>query len=273
MSSTRNDILALSDAPRWGRICSLWRSDAIRLAAIVPVVLSVVWAGWPYPITTFAVSALAVIGTQTVFAWARGRQMETGGLVTALAFALFLPAGTPVSHLVLGAVFGVLLGELIFGGRGFGFLNPAVVGLAFVHFSTPGAAAPLSEIGLIWAALGGAILLGAGLADWRVAAAASGFLGLAAIVGGAAKISLTGTSFFVVIFLLADPAAVPLARGARWLSGLLFVLLAVLMETGAAGPGPQALIFAALLSSVFGPLIDAGVLALRDVADKYRRRR
>lgn len=265
------EILGLSGAARGAIQFTRPQAEALRLLALAPLLLAVGWSGnWVASAFDALYAILAVIGSQALFAWARGRRIESGGLVIALIFTLLLPAGTPVLHLVLGAVFGAVLGEAIFGGRGHSFLNPAVVGLAFVHFSQPGADLPATEVSFAAAVLGAVVLLGAGLADWRATAAALTVLGLAALAAGAEGGPWSGTAMLVVVFLFADFASVPLTRPARWLAGLTLGVLALLLETGAGPPGPPALIFAALLAAVFAPLLDAAVLALYDAYDRYR---
>ncbi len=57
------------------------------------------------------------------------------GYVTAILFALILPIGTPHYVIVLGSIFGILVGKMLFGGFGQNVFNPALVGRAFVMMS------------------------------------------------------------------------------------------------------------------------------------------
>jgi len=52
----------------------------------------------------------------------------------ALLFSLSLPATLPLWQTALGCAVGVLIGKEIFGGFGYNFVNPVVVGLAFLYF-------------------------------------------------------------------------------------------------------------------------------------------
>jgi len=56
-------------------------------------------------------------------------------LVSALIYALILPNDMPVIYVVIGAVFGILIGKLIFGGLGANIFNPAGVARVFVILS------------------------------------------------------------------------------------------------------------------------------------------
>ena len=57
------------------------------------------------------------------------------GYVTAILFALILPIGTPHYVIVLGSIFAILVGKMLFGGFGQNIFNPALVGRVFVMMS------------------------------------------------------------------------------------------------------------------------------------------
>jgi Na+-transporting NADH:ubiquinone oxidoreductase subunit B len=254
---------------------SLLEADIARVLALLPVAAALAASGtWASVLNAFVHAVLAVMGAQMVFTRLRGRPMETGGLATAAAFALLLPAGTPVLHVVLGAVVGVVLGELIFGGRGWGFLNPAVVGLTFVYFSDPGAATPAQAVAPWAAGAGGALLLALGLAEWRISLAAFATLGaIAAVTGQAPEAFLwSGSVLFTVLFLAADPTGAPSSRGARWLFGALVAVLVPALAAGPGTPNPRVLVFALMLSAIFAPLLDSIVLALHGLRERRAQR-
>ena len=74
------------------------------------------------------------------FARARGRRADHLALsVTAVLFSLCLPATLPLWQAAVGCAIGVGVGREIFGGFGRNFVNPVVVGLAFLYFAYPGA--------------------------------------------------------------------------------------------------------------------------------------
>jgi Na+-transporting NADH:ubiquinone oxidoreductase subunit B len=52
-------------------------------------------------------------------------------------FALILPPTIPLWQVALGISFGVVIGKEVFGGTGKNFLNPALVGRAFLFFAYP----------------------------------------------------------------------------------------------------------------------------------------
>ena len=57
--------------------------------------------------------------------------------VTSMLYTLILPATTPLWQVAIGISFGVVIGKEVFGGTGKNFLNPALVGRAFLYFAYP----------------------------------------------------------------------------------------------------------------------------------------
>jgi len=74
---------------------------------------------------------------QNLFARVRNRPVSKGFLVIALLFALALPPSIPLWQAALGISFAIVVGREIFGGTGKNFLNPALVGLAFLYVTYP----------------------------------------------------------------------------------------------------------------------------------------
>ena len=56
----------------------------------------------------------------------------TAPLISALIYALILPAGCNWYVVLVGAIFGMLVGKMLFGGLGSNIFNPAAVGRIFV---------------------------------------------------------------------------------------------------------------------------------------------
>ncbi len=87
----------------------------------------------PIYITTLVVGGL----WEVLFATVRRHEVNEGFLVTSMLYALILPPSTPLWQVALGISFGVVIGKEIFGGTGKNFLNPALVGRAFLYFAYP----------------------------------------------------------------------------------------------------------------------------------------
>lgn len=112
---------------------------------------------------------------EVLFAAVRNHEVNEGFLVTSWLFALTLPASIPLWQVALGISFGVVIGKEVFGGTGKNFLNPALVGRAFLFFAYPG-----DISGNVWVA-------------------ADGFTGATALAlaaeGGAGAIAASGMSW------------------------------------------------------------------------------
>ncbi|MBQ6730882.1 MAG: RnfABCDGE type electron transport complex subunit D [Bacilli bacterium] len=51
--------------------------------------------------------------------------------ITAIIYTLIMPAGAPIYAVIIGALVGIVLGKLVFGGLGSNIFNPAAVGMLF----------------------------------------------------------------------------------------------------------------------------------------------
>ena len=74
---------------------------------------------------------------EVIFAVVRKHEVNEGFLVTSMLYTLIVPASTPLWQVALGIIFGVVIGKEVFGGTGKNFLNPALVGRAFLYFAYP----------------------------------------------------------------------------------------------------------------------------------------
>jgi len=74
---------------------------------------------------------------EVLFASVRNHEVNEGFFVTSFLYTLILPATTPLWQVALGISFGVVIGKEVFGGTGKNFLNPALVGRAFLYFAYP----------------------------------------------------------------------------------------------------------------------------------------
>jgi len=87
----------------------------------------------PVYMTTFIVGGI----WEVIFAAIRNHEVNEGFFVTSILFALIMPPTVPLWQVALGVSFGVVIGKEIFGGTGKNFLNPALVGRAFLYFAYP----------------------------------------------------------------------------------------------------------------------------------------
>ncbi|MEY8882104.1 NADH:ubiquinone reductase (Na(+)-transporting) subunit B [Donghicola sp. XS_ASV15] len=93
--------------------------------------------GLLYFLPIYIVTLVAGGFWEVVFATVRRHEVNEGFLVTSMLYTLILPASTPLWQVALGISFGVVIGKEVFGGTGKNFLNPALVGRAFLYFAYP----------------------------------------------------------------------------------------------------------------------------------------
>jgi Na+-transporting NADH:ubiquinone oxidoreductase subunit B len=169
------------------------------------------WYWLPVYIVTFVVGGM----WEVLFAAVRNHEVNEGFFVTSILFSLILPPTIPLWQVAVGISFGVVIGKEIFGGTGKNFLNPALVGRAFLFFAYP---AQMSG-DAVWTAVdgfSGATVLGLAAAGGVPAVEAAGitywqtFFGgiqgsvgevstLAVLIGGA-FLMITGVASYRIVF-------------------------------------------------------------------------
>lgn len=251
----------------------LWTRETVAvltLAALLPLAVFWIWLGQGAQVFTFALTVLVIAIWHIVFMLARAQPPSLSALVTALAIAVLAPEELSVFQLALGVSFGVVMGELVFGGWGRNVVNPATVTLAFLGFGFPAAPWPVFDAPLAWAAIP-AVLLGMAMGVMPAALLVSAILfGAMAVVGGVLSDPFLYAAGIVLVLLVADPVTSATTPLARWLQGALYVALVVLFASGWTGAAaPQIAVAAAFLSSLTAPLLDDIALSLW----AYRRRR
>ena len=66
--------------------------------------------------------------------------------ITAVIYTLIMPAGAPIYAVIIGALVGIILGKLVFGGLGSNIFNPAAVGMLFAKVCFGSQYKPYSEL-------------------------------------------------------------------------------------------------------------------------------
>lgn len=103
--------------------------------ALVPLVIaSIYFFGWK-SLLVLAVVNLGGFLAEYLFARVYKQQVSSAVFVTNFIFALSLPPTIPLWIAVVGIVFGVVFGKMVFGGFGRNVFNPAIAGRAFIYIS------------------------------------------------------------------------------------------------------------------------------------------
>ena len=204
------------------------------------------------------VALVTVLFWEGSFAILRRKSVSFHGINTALIVCVLIPRDLTLWQLVFSLSLGVVLGELVFGGRGFSFLNAATVSLSLLVFSFPQVelAAPSQNLAL--ATLPGAVMLLAfGLISSRVLIGC--VLGAAAVLASSSyqidAVSTLTALAFGLVFLTADPLTAAATNPGRWFYGAFAGGLIVLLSQGPT-LNTEAVVFGSLIASIFAPLID-----------------
>ena len=249
---------------------------------------------------TCVVSAIVV---SLLFARLARRPVMEGAGTSAALFVLTLPASTPVVPAAVCMVFGLVVGREVFGTLDRTFVHPAVLGHVFLGLAWPAAlagAAPwlpstiaADPSGAVWFVLspapgalgaasalaclaGAALLTTRRLVAWQVVAAvpvgvavALALLGrsdgLGPSMAGLPGHFAVGRLVFGAAFLAGAPRSSPVTTSGQWFHGALVGFLVVLFRQ-TISTGPDGTMNALLLASVFAPLADHIVRALRPAA-------
>lgn len=105
------------------------------LVALAPVAAASVWFfGWR-ALAVLAAVNLAAFLTEFVFTRFTKAETTSAVFVTGTLLGLSLPPTIPIWIAVVGAVFGVFFGKMVYGGFGRNVFNPALVGRIFIYIS------------------------------------------------------------------------------------------------------------------------------------------
>lgn len=111
-----------------------WQPPMRRvLIALIPVIAEAVYFfGWRV-VLLLAVANAAAFLAEYAFTRRWNEPVTSAVFVTATLFALSLPPALPVWMAVVGVLFAVVFGKMVFGGFGRNIFNPALTGRAFIY--------------------------------------------------------------------------------------------------------------------------------------------
>ena len=123
----------MDSLPGWRGTLTAWLGISHDPQSIVACMWLGAWCFLPIYVVTLIFGGL----WEVLFAVVRRHEVNEGFFVTSILYTLTLPPDIPLWMVALGISFGVVMGKEIFGGTGKNFLNPALVGRAFLYFSYP----------------------------------------------------------------------------------------------------------------------------------------
>lgn len=108
----------------------------VIIACLPCIIASIYFYGWRSLAVIF-VSCLAAFLAEFIFQARRGEPVSEAVFVSAIIYSLILPPTISWHILIIGIVFAIIFGKMVFGGFGFNIFNPAMVGRAFVYVCFP----------------------------------------------------------------------------------------------------------------------------------------
>jgi electron transport complex protein RnfD len=124
------------------------------VASLAPVVVVATYFFGLSALLVISASVLGAVGTEHFFG--KGSTLSDGSAaITGVLLGLTLPAGFPLWMAVVGGVFAIGVGKLLFGGLGYNVFNPALLGRAFLQATFPSAITTWPTVGGPWLALRG----------------------------------------------------------------------------------------------------------------------
>ncbi len=122
---------------------SVQKNMLLVIVALLPAfAVSLVAFGWGALITTLISIAVCVLTEWCITKYMLKQQpslLDLSAVLTGLLLAMNLPSNLPWWMTVLGAIFAIGIGKMVFGGIGQNVFNPALVGRVFLLISFPAA--------------------------------------------------------------------------------------------------------------------------------------
>lgn len=107
------------------------------IISLIPIVLAATYYFGLRVLLLLFVVNLFGIATEYIYEKRNNKKVSEAVLVTGILYTLTLPPSTPYWIAVVGIIFAVLFGKMVFGGFGKNIFNPALVGRAFIYVSFP----------------------------------------------------------------------------------------------------------------------------------------
>ncbi|OGC42964.1 hypothetical protein A2Y85_02245 [candidate division WOR-3 bacterium RBG_13_43_14] len=108
----------------------------VIIACIPCIISSIYFFGWR-SLVVIIVACVSAFLTEFFFEKKKGEPVSEAVFVSAIIYSLILPPTIAWHVLIIGIVFAILFGKMVFGGFGHNIFNPAMVGRAFVYICFP----------------------------------------------------------------------------------------------------------------------------------------
>ncbi len=110
------------------------------ILALMPAAFASVYFFGQRALAVILVSVISCVGFEALFCLISKKKLTIGdysAVVTGMLLAFTLPATTPFIKVVIGAFASIVIAKQLFGGLGQNFMNPALIGRAFLLAAFP----------------------------------------------------------------------------------------------------------------------------------------
>ena len=130
----------ISSTPHVRANCSTQDIMLDVVIALMPAAFAGVFLFGQRALAVLAVSVLACVGFELIYQLVAHKKVtvnDFSAVVTGMLLGLTMPSGVPYYVIVVAAFISIIVTKQLFGGLGQNFMNPALVGRAFVLASFP----------------------------------------------------------------------------------------------------------------------------------------
>ena len=133
-------LFVLSSAPHFKKPANVSLIIWLVVMTLLPTVGFSIYNFGLRPLVVIITGMLSAMVAEELVNLIRRRKLtiaDGSAALTGLLLALTLPPGLPLSMVIIGASFAIIVGKQIFGGLGYNIFNPALLGRAFLQTSFP----------------------------------------------------------------------------------------------------------------------------------------
>jgi electron transport complex protein RnfD len=130
-----SENLIVSPAPHIGKTISTRRLMADVVISLVPAIAAAGYYFRAPALILIATCVISAVVTEWICNRLRKRPASIGdfsAVITGIILALSLPPKLPIWAAVIGSIFAIAIGKMVFGGLGANIFNPAMIGRAFL---------------------------------------------------------------------------------------------------------------------------------------------
>jgi len=132
--------LVISSSPHFQTTENIPRIMYTVITALIPAMAVSIYMFGPRALLLMLVCVVVCLVSEYAMQKIRKKSLRVhdgSAAITGILLALMLPPGFPIYGAVLGSLFSIVVGKMLFGGLGYNIFNPALIGRAFLQATYP----------------------------------------------------------------------------------------------------------------------------------------